>query len=106
MNDDFTDLRPFFELQSVAPIGARRKAGFGYAQTWPLPTQGFEEILFFVHPSKTEICGNRVFPKVTDIPFPVDLAVAVLPARVCSEIMAQCATKSVKAFGSTPGQGR
>lgn len=96
MKDDLHTLKPFFEPHSVALIGATRKFGFGYGQTKALLAQGFGEGLFFVNPSERELNGKRVYGKVSEIPAPIDLAILMVPARVCPETLSQCANKGAK----------
>jgi acetyltransferase len=96
MNSDLNVLRPFFDPESVALIGATRKLGFGYGQTRALLSQGFGERLYYVNPSETELYGRPVYPNIGAIPSPVELAILMVPARLCPQVMAECADKGVR----------
>jgi acetate---CoA ligase (ADP-forming) len=106
-------LRPFFHPRSVAVIGASREpAGIGYRLLESLLGSGFTGTIIPVNPHATEIAGLRVYPKLTAVPNPVDLAVIAVPPNAVLEVIDNCAAKQVPAailitagFAETGGSG-
>jgi len=59
---------------------------FGYAgNTYP------------VNPNESQISGLKTYPRVGDIPEPVDFATITVPARAVPEVVEECLAKGVKA---------
>ncbi len=56
----------------------------------------FTGTVYPVNPNAESVSAVRAYPKVTDIPGEVDMAIIVVPARLVIEIARQCATKGVK----------
>ena len=97
MNKDIIrDLDPLFNPASVAHIGAtnnRNKWGFS---TITSLIQSFKGPIYPVNTREKEIQGLTVYPKVTDIPGPVDLAVFTIPSEHVAGVMQDCVSKGVK----------
>ncbi len=82
--------------RSVAVIGANRSPdGVGHQVLRNLLSGGFAGPVYPVNPNAAEVAGVRAYPTVLDIPGPVDLAVAAVPAEVVAEVAGQCAQKGV-----------
>ncbi len=80
--------------QSIAVIGASPDQGkIGYTITRNLLS--FPGKLYPVNPKHEEILGRKAYPRVTDIPDPVDMAVIAVPAPVVPAIIADCVEKGV-----------
>ncbi len=91
------ELEPLFKPRSIAVIGASRKPGkIGYAIVKNLLDYGFQGKIYPVNPKATEILGLKAYPKVTDIPDEVDMAVIVIPAQHVLEAVEDCGKKGVK----------
>lgn len=99
-------LSVFFHPRSIAVIGAtpsRGKVGnlllrnvlFGNA-AWMEREQGFPGRVFPVHPRHPSIYGVRAFPRIQDVPGPVDLAVVVIPAPDVARAVEACGRKGVR----------
>ena len=74
-------MRPFFEPGVVAVVGASRERGkIGSEILNNLVTAGFTGAIVPVHPIALEIGGLTAYPRVSDIPGAVDLAMIVVPA--------------------------
>ena len=59
---------------------------FGYAgKTYP------------VNPNESEISGLKTYPRVGDIPEPIDFATITVPARAVPEVVEECLAKGIKA---------
>ncbi|HET7699004.1 MAG TPA: GNAT family N-acetyltransferase [Vicinamibacterales bacterium] len=92
-------MRAFFEPQVVAVIGANRQRGrIGSEILNNLVEAGFTGTIVPVHPTAEEIAGRRAYPRVTDIPGPVDLAIVVVPAGRVLDTVDDCIAKSVRAI--------
>ena len=83
--------------QSVAVIGASRKAGsIGAAVMHNLVAYGYHGPVYPVNPAATEIEGVRAFPSVLAIPGDVEMAVITVPAALVSKVARECAEKGVR----------
>lgn len=96
-------LRTFFWPESVAVIGASSRPGkVGYAimSNMVLGAEGqlgggFKGMVYPVNPSGGEIFRHKAYPRITDIPEKVDLAVIAVPASQVMEVIGECAAKGV-----------
>jgi acetyl coenzyme A synthetase (ADP forming)-like protein len=92
-------MRPFFEPRVVAVVGASRERGkIGSEILNNLASAGFTGTIVPVHPTASEIGGLTAYPRVTDIPGPVDLAMVVVPADKVLPTVDDCITKNVRAI--------
>lgn len=82
---------------SIAVIGvsANRKK-IGHTIVKNLLSSKFRGRVYCVNSHEKKILGKRVFPKVTDIPLKVDLAVISVPAQNVSEALEECGRKKIK----------
>jgi acetate---CoA ligase (ADP-forming) len=107
-------MKPFFEPQTVAIVGAGRDRGkIGAEILHNILATGFTGTVVPVHPSATTIQGLRAFPRVTDIPGSVDLAVVAVPAAHVLAVVDDCLAKGVRGicvvsagFGEAGPEGR
>ena len=90
-------LDPIFKPKSIAVIGASDKPGkWGFMMIdRPLRT-GFDGAIYPVNPGKEEILGLRCYPRILDIPGPVDLAVITIPADKVPQTLQDCIKKGIK----------
>jgi len=88
-------LRP----DSVAVIGAAREPQkIGHQVVKNLIVGGFpKDKIYPVNPYANEILGLKCYPTVKDIPYKVDLAVIVVPAKIVPKVLYDCSEKGVKA---------
>jgi len=92
------NLEKFFHPKSVAVIGASRSPGkVGHDVVENLISFGFKGAIHPINPRSQEILGLRCYPRVTEVPGPVDLAVISVPAVVVLEVLKDCAAKGVEA---------
>jgi len=56
----------------------------------------FKGKYFAVNPKAQEIHGEKVYPSIKDIPYPVDLAVIVVPAHLVPQVMEESGERGVK----------
>jgi acetate---CoA ligase (ADP-forming) len=107
-------MRHFFEPNTVVVVGANRERGkIGSEILHNITAGGFSGRLYAVHPSASTIDDVPAFPRVTDVPGCVDLAVICVPGERVSSVVDDCVVKGVKAlviisagFGETGPAGR
>ena len=86
-------LRP----RSIAVIGAsRQERGIGRETLRNLVDYGFTGPIYPVNPSADSIHSIKAFPRLRDIPGPVDLAVVVVPRPLVSGVLDDAIAKGVK----------
>jgi acetate---CoA ligase (ADP-forming) len=103
-------LRP----RSVAVVGASDQRGhIGNTLVRNLLTQEFAGPVYPVNPKHRVVCSVPCYPSLQDIPDPVDLVIAAVPAADTLAVVHECAKKQVygiivitAGFGETGPQGR
>jgi acetyl coenzyme A synthetase (ADP forming)-like protein len=92
-------MKAFFEPRSVAVIGADRTRGrIGAEILHNLRATGFPGPIYPVNPHATQIQTLQAYPRVTEVPGEVDLAVIVVPAAQVDRVVDDCLAKGVKAL--------
>jgi acetyltransferase len=107
-------LDPIFKPQSIAVVGASRKAGsIGREIMHNLIEYNFHGKVFPVNPKADYIHSIKAFPTVSAIPDAVDLAIIVVPRDAVLAAVDDCGKKGVKGlivitagFGETGEEGR
>lgn len=95
--ENLASLDALFKPKSVAVIGASTVSGkLGHDILANLKHGGFPGPLYPVNPKAEEILGLPVYKSITEIPEPPELAVVVIPAKVVSATLEQCAAAGVK----------
>src|SRR3954465_2902139 len=90
-------LRPFFEPRAIAVVGANQQRGHIGSEIFRnLRESGFTGTLIPVHPTAASIAGLTAYPRVSDIPGDVDLAVIVVRAATVAAVVDDCLAKGVK----------
>jgi len=91
-------MRELFEPASVAVIGASaEKNKVGNIILGNMIESGFQGSLYPINPRYPEIMGLKCYPRITDVPGPVEMAVVVVPAKFVLQVMEECGQKGVKA---------
>jgi acyl-CoA synthetase (NDP forming) len=86
-----------FEPASIAFIGASTATHkLGYRGIKNLIDFGYKGPIYPIHPSAPEICGQRAYASVLDVPGPVDRAYIAVGARHVPDMLSECARKGVK----------
>jgi len=91
-------LDSFFEPRSVAVIGAtavRHKPGHDILMN--IMANGYRGELYLVNPKGGEIEGKRVYGSISELPEGIDLAVIILPAKLNTQAIRECAARGIKA---------
>lgn len=87
---------PFFTPSSIAVIGASRSPGKGgNIILRNLQKAGFKGAIHPINPTIKEILGMRSYPRICDVPAPVDLAMIVIPKLAVPEALQDCEAKGV-----------
>ncbi len=92
------NLSPFFSPSGVAIIGASTnpsKLSHGILKN--LTVYGYKGGIYPVNPKADQILGLEVYPEVSAVPDPVELAVVVLPAPMTPSVLKACGERGIKA---------
>ncbi len=90
------ELDVFFNPASVAIVGASPKEGSIGRAILENMMRRYRGKLYPVNPKYSEILGLKAYPRLVDIPEPVDLAVIAVRAEIVPAIMEDAAAKGVK----------
>src|SRR5215813_8493297 len=84
--------------QSVAIIGVSPNPSFINAILNNLLRWQYDKPMYPVNPNYRDITGLQTYPRISDVPEAVDLAVLSVPSRMIPDILQQCETKGVQAL--------
>jgi acetyltransferase len=91
-------LEALFSPQGVAVVGASTDPGkLGHSVLDNIIKYGYRGQVYPVNPKADEILGKTCYPRATDIPGQVDLAVIVVPNRFVAGVLKDCGEKGVGA---------
>ncbi len=91
-------MRELFEPASVAVIGASAERNkVGNIILGNIIESGFQGPIYPINPRYEGIMGLKCYPRITDVPGPVEMAVIVVPAKFVLQVMEECGQKGVKA---------
>jgi acetyltransferase len=91
------ELRPLFEPESMAVIGASSspyKWG-NWMISRPI-NSGYRGRIYPVNPKETKILGLKAYPNLKDITDPVDMTIFTIPAPLVPEAMKGCVEKGIR----------
>jgi len=92
-----TGLEKLFNPSTIAVIGASRTPGkVGYAILSNIISSGFKGEVYPINPNATEILGLKCYPRISDVPSDIDLAIISIPAQMVIDIAEECGKKGVK----------
>jgi acetyltransferase len=87
-----------FAPNSVAVIGASERPGsVGRNVMFNLLSHPFGGTVFPVNPNRRHVLGLRSYPRVGDIPEPVELAILTVPAAQVPDALSDCVAAGVRA---------
>jgi acyl-CoA synthetase (NDP forming) len=95
-NTIIAQIEGLFHSRSVAIVGVPRGMKTGRVFLQALLDQGFDGRIYPVNPQAQEIDGLKAYPRVADIPGPVDLAIILVPSKNALAAVRECAAKGVK----------
>jgi len=92
----FHPLEEIIHPRAIAVVGAS-PAGRGSGFLSPLLKLGYQGDIYPVNPKYTEIMGLKTYPRVRDIPGPLDYVISSVPASQVLGMLEDCSEKGVKA---------
>jgi len=91
------NLHKIFSPESVAVIGASATPGkVGHDIFANILRGGFTGVLYPVNPKSRSILSVRAYPRITEVPDPVDLAIVILPPAAALSAVEEAVEKGVK----------
>jgi acyl-CoA synthetase (NDP forming) len=100
-NEIQEELHDLFHPRNIAVVGASPRSdplmmnqGNNYIKG--SIEQHFSGKIFPVHPRAKAVLGLTAYPRVRDIPDPLDLVIFTVPAKASLEVMKDCVRKGVK----------
>jgi len=91
-------LTAFFTPRGVAVIGATTdptKLGYGLARN--LVQSNYQGVVHFVNPKGGRLLGQTLYQTVSQVPDPVDLAIALIPAKFVPDALHECGKREIRA---------
>lgn len=85
----------FFNPKGIALIGATPHAAKGGFSILTNLLKGFSGKIYPVNPRYTAIEGLPCYPRVPDVPDPVDLAIVFVPGPMVPDAVRQCALRGI-----------
>lgn len=95
-------LEPLFRPRGIAVIGASEGVSatgapkMGTAAMTHLIEHGYGGAIHPVNPKAEKVMGLPSYGSVRDVPDPVDLALVVVPASACRDVVLECAERGIK----------
>jgi len=91
------DLDAIFSPQSVAVVGASTIPGkVGHDIFVNILKGGYKGVLYPVNPSAEAVSSVRAYPSIADIPYPLDLAMIIVPPKIAIQSVKEAIDKGVK----------
>ena len=93
-----SSLDSFFAPRGVVVVGVSHDpTKLGYAMAQNMQRSGFPGAIHFVNPKRGVLLGQPVYPDVTAVPDPADLAMLLLPAAGVPDVLEQCGARGIRA---------
>lgn len=90
-------MEKFFQAESVAVIGVSNSpSNLGRVMVSNLLEFRYTGCVYLVGPQGGAFLGYKIYPSVTDLPEPIDLAAVLVPAAAVPSVLRQCGEKGVK----------
>ncbi len=87
-----------FKPKSIAIIGASQKElSIGNVIIKNLVSYGYTGSIYPINPKMNEIRGIQAYPTIFDVPYDIDLAHVIVPAKAVPQIIDECGQKGIKA---------
>jgi len=91
------DLHDLFYPKSVAVIGASGTPGkLGWNVFTNLVSHKFQGKLYPINPRAEEIHGIKAYPRISDVPLPVDVAIILVSAGMTPDVVEECCECGVR----------
>jgi acetate---CoA ligase (ADP-forming) len=94
----FRSVESLLRPKVIAIVGATDRGGDGWSKSIydNLAFCGFPARVYLVNPGRQELWGQKVYPGFADLPEPVDLALAIIPAQHVPAALADGAAHGLK----------
>ena len=90
-------MRELFEPKSIVLVGVSRQTGVGaYNGLEMLLRYGYQGRIYVVHPKAEVILGQKVYPRVQDLPEVPELAVIAVGRDLVPEVAEECFAKGIR----------
>ncbi len=90
-------MRGFFEPKSVAVVGVSNSIdNLGWLISANLQTFGYQGAVYEVGPKGGSIFGRPIYPSLSEIPGPVELAALLTPSAVVPELLEECGRLGIR----------
>jgi len=91
------NIEPVMNPRSIAVVGATDRPGsVGLAVFRNILDAGFQGLLYPVNPKAKSVQNVKAYPKLSDIPDEVDVAVIIVPAEIVCSVLDEAGQKQVK----------
>ena len=91
------NIEPVMNPRSIAVVGATNRAGsVGLAVFRNILDAGFHGLLYPVNPKVKSVQNVKAYPKLSNIPDEVDVAVIIVPAEIVCSVLEEAGQKQVK----------
>jgi acetyltransferase len=91
------DLDAIFSPRSVAVVGASTMRGkVGHDIFVNILKGGYQGVLYPVNPNAESIASVRAYPSIADIPYPLDLAMIIVPPKIALRSVQEAIDKGIK----------
>lgn len=92
------ELRPIFDPDSVAVIGARRASGPGsFNVVENLAEFGYDGDIYPVNPKADEVLGRTAYDDIRDVDGDVEHAIVFLPRHLVADVVRSCGEAAIPA---------
>ena len=91
------NIEPVMNPRSIAVVGATNRSGsVGLAVFRNILDAGFQGLLYPVNPKAKSVQNIKAYPKLSNIPDEVDVAVIIVPAEIVCSVLEEAGQKQVK----------
>ncbi|MDJ0693555.1 bifunctional acetate--CoA ligase family protein/GNAT family N-acetyltransferase [Mastigocoleus sp. MO_188.B34] len=97
LRSEYHPLDAIFAPKNIAVIGATEKEGsVGRTLLWNLISNPFGGTVFPINPKRNSVLGIKAYPKISDLPESIDLAIIATPSHTVPGIIGECIDAGVK----------
>jgi len=91
------NIEPVMNPRSIAVVGATNREGsVGLAVFRNILEAGYQGLLYPVNPKAKSVQNIKAYPKLSNIPDEVDVAVIIVPAEIVCSVLEEAGKKQVK----------
>ena len=91
------DISYFFKPKSIAIIGASATEGkVGHTVLNNIINSGYTGKIYPINPRMESISGHKAYKSVLDVPDEIEIAIFVIPSKLCCDLAEECGKKKIK----------